>query len=57
MKVPIFTNSGAVEFRSYFEQLPFPFYVLVRHLEHLPRVLADALTQWISVLQAGSGLE
>jgi len=32
--------------RPYFDGFPFPFYLVIRDIQTLPEVLADALRQW-----------
>lgn len=51
IKVPIFNPAGGVpEIKSYIEEFPFPFYLLLRDINSLPNVLSDALKQWFELV-------
>lgn len=51
IKVPIFKPGGGLpEIRSYIEDFPFPFYVLLRDINSLPFVLSDSLKQWFELV-------
>ncbi|XP_074663211.1 midasin-like [Tubulanus polymorphus] len=53
IKVPIFKGAGQMpEIRSYMEQFPFPFYIILRDINALPHTLADALRQWFELISA-----
>lgn len=43
---------GKVQFTSYMDDYPFPYYIIVRNMNALPEVLADALRQWFEMVQA-----
>jgi midasin len=45
---------GKVVKKSYFDEFPFAFYLVVRDLTTLPEVLADAMRQWFEVLAQGA---
>ncbi|XP_076466261.1 midasin-like [Babylonia areolata] len=45
-------NQGKPVFRSYMEEFPFPFYVILRDINSLPQVLSDALRQWFELVTA-----
>ena len=57
IRVPVFSNqkkksaAGGLQIVSYLDQFPFPFYVVVRDLSQLPEIVADALAQWIDMVQ------
>lgn len=42
---------GKLVLSSYLDKYPFPFYILLNHVEALPETLADALRQWFELLQ------
>nr|QEY02173.1 midasin [Oliveria decumbens] len=44
-------QSGNVTFSKYMDSFPFPFYVLLKNIEALPRTLADLLRQWFELMQ------
>lgn len=48
--VPKFESSGEVTLKSYMEEFPFPFYIIVRNIEQLPNVLGQALRQWFELV-------
>ncbi|XP_034060418.1 LOW QUALITY PROTEIN: midasin [Gymnodraco acuticeps] len=53
IKVPIFGGPGELpEIRSYMEEFPFPFYVILRDVNALPETLSDALRQWFELVTA-----
>lgn len=53
IKVPIFGGAGELpEIRSYMDEFPFPFYVVLRDLNALPETLSDALRQWFELVTA-----
>ncbi|KEG15416.1 putative dynein heavy chain [Trypanosoma grayi] len=43
-------KGGKVVRRSYMEEFPFPYYLIVRDLETLPGAIADAMRQWFELL-------
>ncbi|CCW59800.1 unnamed protein product [Phytomonas sp. EM1] len=45
-------KQGKVIRRLYMEDFPFPYYLIVRELESLPEVIADAMRQWFELLNA-----
>jgi midasin len=45
---------GKVVKKSYFDEFPFAFFLVVKQLETLPEVLADAMRQWFEVLAQGA---
>ncbi|KAG8124033.1 hypothetical protein E2320_019500, partial [Naja naja] len=53
IKVPVFTQPGELpEIRSYMEEFPFPFYIILRDVNALPETLSDALRQWFELVTA-----
>ncbi|KAM6126972.1 midasin isoform 3-T3 [Pterocles gutturalis] len=53
IKVPIFKGPGELpEIRSYMEEFPFPFYMILRDVNALPETLSDALRQWFELVTA-----
>lgn len=53
IKVPIFKSPGEMpEIRSYMDEFPFPFYVILRDVNALPETLSDALRQWFELVTA-----
>ncbi|XP_007570662.1 midasin isoform X2 [Poecilia formosa] len=53
IKVPIFKGPGELpEIRSYMDEFPFPFYVILRDVNALPETLSDALRQWFELITA-----
>ncbi|MES1910386.1 MAG: hypothetical protein MHM6MM_002989 [Cercozoa sp. M6MM] len=46
-----FSASGEMKWRSYLDDFPFPFYVVLRDLSALPGVLAESLRQWFELIQ------
>ncbi|NXY90027.1 MDN1 protein, partial [Alcedo cyanopectus] len=57
IKVPIFKGPGELpEIRSYMEEFPFPFYMILRDVNALPETLSDALRQWFELVAAADTL-
>ncbi|XP_042318311.1 midasin isoform X2 [Sceloporus undulatus] len=57
IKVPVFKCHGELpEIRSYMEEFPFPFYVILRDVNALPETLSDALRQWFELVTASDSL-
>ncbi|KAJ8409756.1 hypothetical protein AAFF_G00218150 [Aldrovandia affinis] len=53
IKVPIFKGPGEMpEIRSYMDEFPFPFYIILRDVNALPETLSDALRQWFELVTA-----
>ncbi|XP_034018139.1 midasin-like [Thalassophryne amazonica] len=53
IKVPVFKEPGELpEIRSYMEEFPFPFYVILRDVTASPETLSDALRQWFELVTA-----
>ncbi|XP_040370504.1 midasin isoform X3 [Rosa chinensis] len=44
-------EGGQVKFTKYMESFPFPYYIVLRNVEALPRTLADLLRQWFELMQ------
>uniref|UniRef100_A0A8C8S1Z5 Midasin n=1 Tax=Pelusios castaneus TaxID=367368 RepID=A0A8C8S1Z5_9SAUR len=57
IKVPLFKGPGEMpEIRSYMEEFPFPFYIILRDVNALPETLSDALRQWFELVTASESL-
>ncbi|KAM9355690.1 midasin [Pholidichthys leucotaenia] len=55
IKVPIFRGPGELpEIRSYMDEFPFPFYIILRDVNALPETLSDALRQWFELVTAAN---
>ncbi|PFX16223.1 Midasin [Stylophora pistillata] len=52
IKVPIFRPGKLPEIKSYMEQFPFPFYIILRDINALPVTLSDALRQWFELVSS-----
>ncbi|MED6173694.1 hypothetical protein PIB30_118574 [Stylosanthes scabra] len=44
-------EGGEPKFSKYMDSFPFPYYVVLRNIEALPRTLADLLRQWLELMQ------
>ncbi|KAL1318551.1 hypothetical protein AAHE18_15G213600 [Arachis hypogaea] len=44
-------EDGTPRFSKYMDSFPFPYYVVLRNIEALPRTLADLLRQWLELMQ------
>lgn len=49
MKVAEFTVDGSVNLIPYLQKFPFPFYIVVGHVEMLPATIGDAVRQWFEL--------
>ncbi|XP_077160450.1 midasin isoform X2 [Paroedura picta] len=57
IKVPVFKGPGELpEIRSYMEEFPFPFYIILRDVNALPETLSDALRQWFELVTTSESL-
>ncbi|KAL5579519.1 hypothetical protein UlMin_011961 [Ulmus minor] len=45
-------EGGSVKFTRYLDSFPFPYYIVLRNIESLPRTLADLLRQWFELMQS-----
>ena len=45
-------ENGTPVFKRYLDEFPFPYYLVLRDIEHLPRLLADVLRQWLQLCAA-----
>ena len=45
-------EGGVPVFQRYLDSFPFPYYLVLREIEHLPRLLADLLRQWLALCAA-----
>ncbi|XP_034939027.1 midasin [Chelonus insularis] len=50
IRMPIFDSGRLLEIRSYMDDFPFPFYMILRDINAMPGVLSDALRQWFEVV-------
>ena len=41
---------GSIQFESYMDAFPFPFYLILRDINSLPMILSDALRQWFELV-------
>ncbi|PHT84114.1 hypothetical protein T459_12557 [Capsicum annuum] len=44
-------QGGEVKLSKYLDSFPFPYYVVLKNIEALPRTLADLLRQWFELMQ------
>ena len=42
-----------INFKSYLDVFPFPFYLLLKEIRSMPAVLGDALQQWFQLVNDG----
>uniref|UniRef100_A0A803SWY9 Midasin n=1 Tax=Anolis carolinensis TaxID=28377 RepID=A0A803SWY9_ANOCA len=57
IKVPVFKSHGELpEIKTYMEEFPFPFYIILRDVNALPETLSDALRQWFELVTAADSL-
>ncbi|XP_062980947.1 midasin [Elgaria multicarinata webbii] len=57
IKVPVFKHPGELPIiKSYMEEFPFPFYIILRDVNALPETLSDALRQWFELVTASDSL-
>lgn len=53
--MPTFVSGSAVpQIKSYMDDFPFPFYVILRQIAALPAIIGEALLQWFEVIIAES---
>ncbi|XP_076077814.1 midasin-like isoform X3 [Mytilus galloprovincialis] len=51
IRVPVFKGANSMpEIKSYMDNFPFPFYIILRDINSLPQVLCDALRQWFELV-------
>ncbi|KAK4269128.1 hypothetical protein QN277_022325 [Acacia crassicarpa] len=50
-----FDRNGKMKLSKYMESFPFPYYVVLRNIEALPRTLASLLRQWMELVQKSVG--
>ncbi|TQE13576.1 hypothetical protein C1H46_000907 [Malus baccata] len=46
-----YSFEGGCKLVNYMDFFPFPFYIVLRNIEALPRTLADLLRQWVELMQ------
>ncbi|KAE8646507.1 midasin [Cucumis sativus] len=44
-------DGGNIKFSKYLDSFPFPYYIILRNIEALPRTLGDLLRQWFELMQ------
>jgi len=44
-------TDGMPKFSKYLDSFPFPYYIILKDIEALPRTLADLLRQWFELMQ------
>ncbi|ONI15461.1 hypothetical protein PRUPE_3G044200 [Prunus persica] len=49
-------EGGNIKFSKYMDSFPFPFYIVLRNIEALPRTLADLLRQWFEQACKNTGV-
>eukprot|EP00271_Cylindrocystis_brebissonii_P001039 TRINITY_DN11285_c1_g4_i1.p1 TRINITY_DN11285_c1_g4~~TRINITY_DN11285_c1_g4_i1.p1 ORF type:complete len:1537 (-),score=554.30 TRINITY_DN11285_c1_g4_i1:474-4448(-) len=49
-----FSGGGAPKFTKYLDSFPFPYYILLKDIDALPRTLANLLRQWFELMQGSS---
>ncbi|KAK7311671.1 hypothetical protein RJT34_09956 [Clitoria ternatea] len=49
-------EGGKMKFSKYMDSFPFPYYIVLRNIEALPRTLANLLRQWMELMQHSTGL-
>lgn len=54
IRMPVFSDNKLVSIESYIENFPFPFYLILRDINKLPAVLAEALQQWFELVTNSS---
>ena len=42
-----------IQFKSYLDMFPFPFYLVLKEIRSMPTVLGDALQQWFQLVNDG----
>lgn len=47
----VFREGQTLSFEKYLDSFPFPFYIILKNIEALPRTLADLLRQWFELMQ------
>ncbi|KAK8943576.1 hypothetical protein KSP40_PGU010141 [Platanthera guangdongensis] len=47
-----FVDGRTTTFKKYIDGFPFPYYIVLKNVEALPRTLADLLRQWFELMQS-----
>lgn len=50
IRMPVFKDGKLLGIKSYLDNFPFPFYIILRDINTLPSVLSDALRQWFELV-------
>ncbi|CAD2215297.1 hypothetical protein, conserved [Angomonas deanei] len=51
MQIVEFSGNKVIR-KPYMEDFPFPYYVIVRDIDHLPEIVSDAMRQWFELLNS-----
>ena len=54
LNTKVYTGKKGKLFANYLDNYPFPYYLVIRSVQTLPEVLADALTQWFEMINSSS---
>ena len=49
-KTVSYSSNGTMSINSYLDDFPFPFFIVVRNVQQMPTVIAEALRQWFQIL-------
>ncbi|XP_074595793.1 midasin [Brevipalpus obovatus] len=49
-RVPVFDESNEVKIYPYMDRFPFPYYLILRDITRMPRVLGEALRKWFEMV-------
>ena len=52
-KCLLFVFLQPIQFKSYLDMFPFPFYLVLKEIKSMPAVLGDALQQWFQLINDG----
>jgi MoxR-like ATPase len=44
--------NGKIKITDYLDEFPFPYYILLRDIQSLPEIVADALRQWFELIRS-----
>lgn len=50
IRMPVFKDGKLLNIQSYMDVFPFSFYIILKNINSLPRVLSDALRQWFEIV-------
>jgi len=46
--------NGKIKIADYLDEFPFPYYILLRDIQSLPEIVADALRQWFELIRVAA---